>query len=152
MNKIFQHCVDNKSRYIRPKTITDEIIDIGGCAMVEKISSQHPVTTSRTHGITNQLKEDLRHSFDEKTVTQNQKEQKEVGKEQVQEVVQALNDFLSPTYTALKFTMHDKLGEYYVQVIDEETEEVIREVPPKKMLDLYAAMAERLGIIIDEKI
>jgi len=48
--------------------------------------------------------------------------------------------------------MHEKLGEYYVQIIDEETKEVIREVPPKKMLDLYAAMAERIGLIINEKI
>ena len=39
---------------------------------------------------------------------------------------------MSPTYTALKFTMHEKIGEYYVQIIDEETKEVIREVPPKK--------------------
>ena len=115
--------------------------------MVKHIASQQPVTTSRMNGVTNQLKEDIQQSLNE-----NYKEQDELNRKQIHEIVQALNDFLTPTYTALRFEMHDKLGEYYVQVINEETQEVIREVPPKKMLDLYAAMAERMGILIDEKI
>lgn len=118
--------------------------------MVKHIASQQPVTTSRMNGVTNQLKEDIQHSFNENY--QNYKEQDDLSRKQIHEIVQALNDFLTPTYTALRFEMHDKLGEYYVQVINEETQEVIREVPPKKMLDLYAAMAERMGILIDEKI
>ena len=118
--------------------------------MVKHIASQQPVTTSRINGISNQLQEDIQQSFNENN--QNLKEHDDLSRKQIHEVVQALNDFLSPTFTALKFEMHDKLGEYYVQVINEETKEVIREVPPKKMLDLYAAMAERMGIIIDEKI
>ena len=47
---------------------------------------------------------------------------------------------------------HEKLNEYYVTVIDPQTDEIIREIPPKKMLDMYAAMADYIGILIDEKV
>ncbi|WP_071435485.1 flagellar protein FlaG [Bacillus kwashiorkori] len=74
------------------------------------------------------------------------------SKEQVEEMVKGLNDFLNPVQTSLKFEFHEKLNEYYVTVVDDTTKEVIKEIPPKKMLDLYAAMAEMLGVIVDKKI
>ncbi|WP_241657200.1 flagellar protein FlaG [Halobacillus salinus] len=73
-------------------------------------------------------------------------------KEKVKEVTDSMNEFLKPVHTTLKFQFHDKLEEYYVSIIDEETDEVIREIPPRKMLDLYASIAESLGIIVDHKI
>ncbi|WP_221566964.1 flagellar protein FlaG [Alkalihalobacillus sp. TS-13] len=91
---------------------------------------------------------------------ENRSEQKEPHKEQdvvlskqdLQEKVESMNDFLVPTHTSLKFELHEKLDRYYVQVIDDKTKEVIREIPNKKFLDMYAAMAELVGIIVDEKI
>ena len=59
---------------------------------------------------------------------------------------------MQPMYTNLKFVLHDKLGEYYVKVVDIETDEVIKEIPPEKMLDMYAQMAEFMGLLIDEKV
>ena len=38
-----------------------------------------------------------------------------------------------------------------VKVIDAETNEVIREIPPEKILDLVATIWEMMGLIIDEK-
>jgi len=51
--------------------------------------------------------------------------------------------------THLRFEWHEELREYYVRVIDETTNEVIREVPPKKWLDLVAHMLEHLGLLLD---
>lgn len=73
-------------------------------------------------------------------------------KQDVAEAVDKLNSFMEPVQRNLKFELHDKLGKYYVSVIDSTTSEVIKEIPPKKMLDMYAAMAEFMGILIDEKI
>jgi flagellar protein FlaG len=73
-------------------------------------------------------------------------------KEKLQSTIEELNKFLSPSHTALKFQYHEKLQEYYVTLIDEKTKEVVREIPPKKMLDFYAAMTEFLGFIVDKKI
>ena len=73
-------------------------------------------------------------------------------KEKVQEVTESLNTFLNRTHTAVRFEYHEKLDEYYVKVVDDITNETIREIPPKKLLDFYAAMTEFVGIMVDEKI
>ncbi|WP_335871567.1 flagellar protein FlaG [Bacillus sp. 2205SS5-2] len=73
-------------------------------------------------------------------------------KEQVESIVDSMNDFLHASPTSLKFEYHEKLQEYFVSIIDDETNEVIREVPPKKLLDMYAAMTEFVGLIVDKKI
>jgi flagellar protein FlaG len=38
-----------------------------------------------------------------------------------------------------------------VKVVDSETGEVIREIPPEKLLDMFANMLELAGLIIDER-
>ncbi|WP_067842153.1 flagellar protein FlaG [Amphibacillus sediminis] len=70
----------------------------------------------------------------------------------IESMVEGLNEFLVPVNTSIRFVMHDKLEKYYVRVVDTLTEEVIREIPPEQMLDMYAAMAEFMGLIVDEKI
>ncbi|MBM7690891.1 flagellar protein FlaG [Peribacillus deserti] len=80
------------------------------------------------------------------------RESPEISKEKVNEMVETFNKFLNPANTALKFEFHEKLHKYYVTIVDSETNEVVKEIPPKKMLDLYAQMAEFLGIIVDKKI
>lgn len=61
-----------------------------------------------------------------------------------------LNKFLQSKNTHLKFTLHERLNEYYVQVIDD-NDTVIREIPSKKIMDMVANMYETMGILIDEK-
>jgi flagellar protein FlaG len=78
--------------------------------------------------------------------------QQDLPKEKLEEVVKSLNEFLQPSHTSIKFELHDELQEYYVQIIDQRTNEVIREIPPKKLLDMYAAMMEFVGLIVDKKI
>ncbi|WP_082174464.1 flagellar protein FlaG [Bacillus sp. FJAT-27231] len=73
-------------------------------------------------------------------------------KAKMEKIVQGMNDFLKPSNTHLKFEFHDELEEYYVTMIDDETQEVIREIPSKKLLDMYAAMTDYLGILVDKKI
>lgn len=70
----------------------------------------------------------------------------------VQKAVDQLNELAAPLQTDLKFKFHEELKEYYVEVVDPVTEEVIKEIPPKKMLDMYAAMTELLGILEDRKV
>lgn len=75
-----------------------------------------------------------------------------VSKEQLEHLVSLYNDFMEPVRTNLKFELHERLERYYVSVIDSETDEVIKEIPPKKLLDMYAEMAAFMGILVDEKI
>ncbi|MCQ6278707.1 flagellar protein FlaG [Bacillus sp. EB600] len=95
---------------------------------------------------------------DEKPATTNQSEQKqpeyfdEKKKEKLEEVVSGLNHFLEPAHTSVRFKLHEKLNEYYVVIVNDNTDEVVKEIPAKKLLDTYAAMAEHLGLLVDRKI
>jgi flagellar protein FlaG len=73
-------------------------------------------------------------------------------KEKIEEIVKGLNEFLKPSHASLQFKFHEKLNEYYVTLVDDITHEIIKEIPPKKLLDTYAAMVEHLGLIVDKKI
>jgi len=78
--------------------------------------------------------------------------EKILPKEEAQKSVKALNHILKTNQSHLKFEYHEKLNEYYVQIVDDNTDEVIKEIPPKKLLDMVALMFEQLGILIDKKV
>lgn len=82
----------------------------------------------------------------------NIEEYKEPNKEAVEQAIDNLNNFLEPVRRNLKFELHDKLEKYYVTVVDSTTDEVIKEIPPKQILDMYAEMAEFMGLLVDRKI
>ena len=51
-----------------------------------------------------------------------------------------------------EFSIHDVTRQIMVKIIDVTTDEVIRELPPEKVLDLVASLWEAAGIIVDKKI
>ncbi|MDY0393233.1 flagellar protein FlaG [Virgibacillus halophilus] len=73
-------------------------------------------------------------------------------KKLLKNAISEINSKIELLHTDLKFKLHEELNEYYAVVVNPLTDEVIKEIPPKKMLDKYAAMAEFMGIITDEKI
>lgn len=79
-------------------------------------------------------------------------ENRKISKDYLDKAIKGVNEFLLPSTTSLHFQMHEKLEEYYVQVIDDRTKEVIREIPSKEFLDMYAAMRDVLGLVVDEKV
>ncbi|MCA0971576.1 flagellar protein FlaG [Halobacillus litoralis] len=92
----------------------------------------------------------LRREIDNSSV--NEDLPKEEYEERIRKVVEGINQLIDPQKTSLKFKFHEELEEYYVSIIDERSGDIVREIPPKKVLDYHAAMEEFLGIIIDNKI
>ena len=96
----------------------------------------------------------------EKTVVENlvqtkvigQLENQKTSKEQVEKIVESMNQFIDASPTRVKFEFHEKLEDYYVTVVDSQTNDVIKEIPSKKLLDMYASMLEFMGILVDKKI
>jgi len=76
----------------------------------------------------------------------------ELSKEELAKEIEHLNKFLEARSSHLKFVLHDELNKYYVQVIDDQSQEVLKEIPSKKMMDIVANFYEKLGLIVDTKI
>lgn len=76
----------------------------------------------------------------------------DLSPDKVKKMTESLNDFLETTSTKLRYQFHEKLEKYYVTLVDSETEQVVREIPNKKLMDMYASMLEFIGVLIDKKI
>ena len=50
-----------------------------------------------------------------------------------------------------EFGIHEKTNRITVKLVDKQTKEVIKELPPEKMLDMIAKVWEYAGLIVDEK-
>lgn len=53
--------------------------------------------------------------------------------------------------TRCEFSYHESTGRVSIKVMDWDTEEVIREIPPEKTLEMLEKMWELAGLLIDEK-
>lgn len=127
--------------------------------MVGQVGAGLSATSTQMNGVTTRKSEEVtitKQNQHDGAIAQevNQKLENKVNpKEELEKVVNGMNDFLkaSPN-THLKFQFHDELNEYYVTIIDDVTQEIVREIPPKKMLDMFAAMTEYIGLMVDKKI
>jgi len=72
--------------------------------------------------------------------------------DEVRESVKDVNEIVDQVKEGLSFQIHEDTEELMVQVIDVNTDEVIKELPPEEMLDLKARIHEMVGILIDEKV
>lgn len=81
-----------------------------------------------------------------------QESEPEISKEKLQQAVDSVNDFFEINHSELKFVFHEGLEKYYVQLVNSKTEEVVREIPSKKLLDVFYEMQKLVGMIVDEKI
>lgn len=78
--------------------------------------------------------------------------EKAVREGQLEEVVSRLNLVLEMTWYDLRFRIHRASGEVMVQVVNRDTGEVLREIPPQKILDMIAEMKRLLGMLMDKKV
>jgi flagellar protein FlaG len=53
--------------------------------------------------------------------------------------------------TSLEFSIHQRTKLISVKVLDKDTGEIIREIPPEKSLDFVAKLWEMAGILVDER-
>lgn len=65
--------------------------------------------------------------------------------------IESANEKIEIYNRRLEFSIHEKTKDIMIKIVDSDTDEVIREIPPKKILDLVANMLERAGLLVDEK-
>jgi flagellar protein FlaG len=68
------------------------------------------------------------------------------------EDLQASLDLLQQKNTSLNFSVHEKTERVMVRITDQNTGDVIREIPSKEFLDLAAKLQEMVGLMFDMKI
>lgn len=116
---------------------------------VNQISSGAPLVPLKVEKLTEVSKEDgqkLGGHQDKLTASD------PISSKQLDDLVVKGNDFLKITKTHLRFEVREGFNKYYVEIRDSVTDEVIKEIPPKKLLDMMTKIQELAGLIVDETI
>lgn len=83
--------------------------------------------------------------------TQEQAENPENASRRIKNAVDHANQTMRQSKTKCEFSYHEETKRVSIKVIDAETEEVIREIPPEETLEMISKMWELAGLMVDEK-
>ncbi|MBT7969041.1 MAG: flagellar protein FlaG [Methylococcales bacterium] len=78
-------------------------------------------------------------------------EQKTLSREKLSESIQQLNDQLQKFNRDLQFVADEATGKRVVKVIDSNTGEVIRQIPPEEILRIMQNIDNMSGLIFNNK-
>lgn len=79
------------------------------------------------------------------------KEQIELTKEELTQVVNKSNEYTLGLNAQFEFRIHERTGRTMVRLVNKESGEVLKEIPPQKMLEIVADIWDAIGINVDRK-
>ena len=80
---------------------------------------------------------------------ENQENAGQPSQESIRRAVENINKNLKNSEAI--FGIHEKTNRVTIKIVDKETKEVIKELPPEKTLDMIAKAWELAGLLVDEK-
>ncbi len=119
-----------------------QVTDMGSAPVATTNDRVAPVTTDAKSGYAQQ-------QFAQEQQPGTVQKDKEVTTEQVKSAVDNINNQLRRTSCSFKY--HEETNRISITVRDKDTDEVIREIPPEKALDMIAKAWELAGLMVDEK-
>lgn len=75
----------------------------------------------------------------------------EYSKEQIDRGIADANRFLVGKNTKFTYKIHEGTGRTLVALVDIQSEEIIKEIPPEKFLDTVAQIWEAAGLLVNKK-
>lgn len=115
-----------------------------GAEDVSKMAQEVP-TVDKTTNVIENSKGKNNAAYGEKQEQTTQEQQKE----QIRKAVEQLNKNMS--HSEAVFGIHEETNRVTIKLIDKQSKEVIKELPPEKTLDMIARVWEMAGILVDEK-
>jgi len=76
----------------------------------------------------------------------------QADKEKLYKEVEKVNEQLKVNNHSMRFKFNEKAEQFYVEVFDARTQEVLDSIPAKHMLDLAAKLKDMIGFFIDKKL
>lgn len=78
--------------------------------------------------------------------------QKDLDSEALEKLAEELNENFKIFNAAISFSVDKDTSKTVITILDRETEEVIREIPPEELLELAAKLTEIIGRLVDETV
>jgi len=75
----------------------------------------------------------------------------EFSPEQLREVASAFGEAVTLINRGVRFRIDDQSEQIITQVVDRDTDEVIRQIPPQELLDISQRLRDFIGMLIDQR-
>ncbi|MCL2719681.1 MAG: flagellar protein FlaG [Lachnospiraceae bacterium] len=85
----------------------------------------------------------------EQTGQQGSSQENQLSPEQIKKAVDKLNKNMA--HSEAVFGIHEKTNRVTIKIVDKDTKELIKELPPEKTLDMIAKAWELAGLLVDER-
>jgi flagellar protein FlaG len=115
---------------------------------VQKSMDYSNINTDNTHTRKLENSQEMQKDKQDEEV---KKHQKEMTKEELQKLTTQLNKEMEPLNPDIKFSFNDKVSELVVNVIDKNTDKVIRKIPSDEALKIMEQMRKLVGALFDDK-
>lgn len=80
---------------------------------------------------------------------QNNQQASAANAKRIKEAVEEMNKKMANSEA--QFGIHEATNRVTIKIVDKQTKEVIKELPPEKTLDMIAKVWEMAGMLVDEK-
>lgn len=80
---------------------------------------------------------------------ENKAMEKEISPEHIRSLINKANENIR--FTETRFIYYKDINRIAIKVVDKETQEVIREIPPEETIEILQKLMESAGLLIDVK-
>ena len=89
---------------------------------------------------------------DKEEKSEKEKTKSALGPKETKEMVEEVESYLNDFNIQLDFNVEDKTGDLIVKVLDRDSGEVIRQIPPEALEELREKLKELRGVLFDGKV
>jgi len=125
-----------KLKETAPETVTADTTTV---SKLKQVASSSASTNRAESRVSEQNREDTGN-------------QTKLTREDVEDMVEALEDFANTVQTRLNFTIDDGTKDVVVKIMDKETNEVIKQFPAEEMLELREKMQDLSGLLFSTNV
>ena len=76
----------------------------------------------------------------------------EIPREQVEKAAEKLNRLMGIIDKRLEFSVHEKDDSVIVKIIDQQSGEVMDEIPPQRVMDILSSFSQMAGLFFDKRV
>lgn len=76
----------------------------------------------------------------------------ELTRREMEEYLEEMNRAVQLSGRQLQFQLHERSQRWQVFVIDSPSQQVIKELPPRELLDILGKIREMVGLLLDERV
>jgi flagellar protein FlaG len=129
---------------VKPAEVSTKLSTTSAVAPVSNVQKLEtsPITNDKSDSYESQMISQM---------TPFQKSELPISEKVIVDAIEKANKAISGGNRRFEFSIHSKTKEIVVKVIDSDTNELIREIPNEKILDMVAKMWDMAGINVDER-